>query len=474
MTFFVPDIIIDKKTDRRKKMDIKYKRKNVYKEADGNELKKIYDFAEGYKKFLNNSKTERDAAKEAKREAEAHGFKPFSFSEKLKAGDKRYFINREKNVFLISVGTEDVAKDGVRIMVAHVDSPRLDLKPNPMYEEAGLCYLKTHYYGGIKKYQWTAIPLALHGVVMLRGGEKKSICVGEDDNDPIFYITDILPHLGAEQGAKPLSKAIDGESLNAVIGGLPAVDDEEEKECVKTAVLKLLNKKYGITEIDFQCSELCFVPAGKARDVGFDGALISAYGHDDKVCAYPEMKAIFDINSPHTVLSVFADKEEVGSNGNTGMQSKVICDVIDTIANSFGANPIEVRYNSKCISADVTAGFDPAYSSVFEKRNTTKVSCGAAISKYTGARGKSSSNDASAEYMGFIRDILEDNGVFWQTGELGAVDAGGGGTVAMYIANLGIETVDVGVPVLSMHAPYELISKADVYSLYKACCAFIK
>lgn len=455
-------------------MELKYERKNVYKQADGTELKKIYDFAEGYKKFLDNSKTERDAAVEAKKEAEAHGFKPFSFSEKLKAGDKRYFINREKNVFLISVGTEDVSKDGVRIMVAHVDSPRLDLKPNPMYEEAGLCYLKTHYYGGIKKYQWTALPLALHGVVMLRGGEKKSIVVGEDENDPIFYITDILPHLGAEQAAKTLGKAIDAESLNAVIGGLPAVGDEEEKECVKAAVLKLLNKKYGITEIDFQCSELCFVPAGKARDVGFDGALIAAYGHDDKVCAYPEMKAIFDIDSPHTVLSVFADKEEVGSSGNTGMQSKVICDVIDTIAHSFGANPIEVRYNSKCISADVTAAFDPAYSSVFEKRNTTVASCGAAISKYTGSRGKSSSNDASAEYMGFIRDILEDNGVFWQTGELGAVDAGGGGTVAMYIANLGIETVDVGVPVLSMHAPYELISKADVYALYKACCAFIK
>ena len=455
-------------------MELKYERKNVYKQADGTELKKIYDFAEGYKKFLDNSKTERDAAAEAKREAEAHGFKPFSFSEKLKAGDKRYFINREKNVFLISVGTEDVSKDGVRIMVAHVDSPRLDLKPNPMYEEAGLCYLKTHYYGGIKKYQWTALPLALHGVVMLRGGEKKSIVVGEDENDPIFYITDILPHLGAEQAAKTLGKAIDAESLNAVIGGLPAVGDEEEKECVKAAVLKLLNKKYGITEIDFQCSELCFVPAGKARDVGFDGALIAAYGHDDKVCAYPEMKAIFDIDSPHTVLSVFADKEEVGSSGNTGMQSKVICDVIDTIAHSLGANPIEVRYNSKCISADVTAAFDPAYSSVFEKRNTTVASCGAAISKYTGSRGKSSSNDASAEYMGIIRDILEDNGVFWQTGELGAVDAGGGGTVAMYIANLGIETVDVGVPVLSMHAPYELISKADVYALYKACCAFIK
>ena len=455
-------------------MDLKYKRKNVYKEADGNELKQIYDFAEGYKKFLDTSKTERAASETAKKLAEEKGFKPFSFSEKLKAGDKRYFLNRGKNIFLISVGKEDVAKDGVRIMVAHVDSPRLDLKPNPMYEEAGLCYFKTHYYGGIKKYQWTALPLALHGVVMLRGGEKREVCVGEDENDPIFYVTDLLPHLGGEQSQKTLGKAIDGESLNAVIGGLPAVDDEEEKECVKAAVLKLLNKKYGITEIDFQCSELCFVPAGKARDVGFDGALISAYGHDDKVCAYPEMKAVFDYDSPHTVLAVFADKEEVGSDGTTGMQSKVISDVIETIAASFGANPIEVRYNSKCISADVTAGFDPAYSSVFEKRNTTFVSCGAAVSKYTGARGKSGTNDAPAEFMGYLRDIFEENGVIWQTGELGAVDAGGGGTVAKFIGNLGIDTVDVGVPVLSMHAPYELISKADVYSLYKACLAFIK
>lgn len=455
-------------------MDLKYTRKNVFKEADGKELENIYDFAEGYKAFLDNSKTERDAAVTAKKLAEEKGFKPFSFSEKLKAGDKRYFINRHKNVFLISVGEKDVAKDGVRIMVAHVDSPRLDLKPNPMFEDSGLCYLKTHYYGGIKKYQWTAMPLALHGVVMLRGGERKEICVGEDEGDPVFYITDILPHLGAEQAAKPLSKAIDGESLNAVIGGLPSVDEEEEKEAVKSAVLNLLNKKYGLTEVDLQCSELCFVPAGKARDVGFDRALISAYGHDDKVCAYPEMKAIFDYNSPHTVVAVFADKEEVGSDGTTGMQSKVISDVIETIAASFGVNPIEVRYNSKCISADVTAGYDPAYASAFEKRNTTFVHCGAAVSKYTGARGKSSTNDADAEYMGWLRDIFEDNGVYWQTGELGAVDIGGGGTVAKFIANLGIDTVDVGVPVLSMHAPYELISKADVYSLYKACLAFIK
>ncbi len=455
-------------------MELKYTRKNVYKEADGKELEKIYKFAEGYKTFLDSSKTERDASETARKLAEANGFKPFSFSEKLKAGDKRYFVNRGKNIFLVKVGKKDVAKDGIRIMVAHVDSPRLDLKPNPVFEDAGLCYLKTHYYGGIKKYQWTSIPLALHGVVMLRGGKKKEICVGEDENDPIFYITDLLPHLSQEQSQKPLAKAIEGESLNAVIGGLPSVGEEKDEESVKTAVLNLLNKKYGITEVDFQCSELCFVPAGKARDVGFDGALISAYGHDDKVCAYPEMQAIFDSDSDRTVVAVFADKEEVGSNGTTGMQSKVISDVIETIANSFGANPIEVRYNSKCISADVTAGYDPAYSSAFEKRNTTFISCGAAVSKYTGARGKSNSSDASAEYMGFIRDIFEDNGVIWQTGELGAIDMGGGGTVAMYIANLGIDTVDVGVPVLSMHAPYELISKADVYSLYKACLAFCK
>ena len=456
-------------------MDLKYTRKNVYKEADGKKLEEIYDFAEGYKKFLDSSKTERDAAVTAKRLAEEQGFKPFSFSEKLKAGDKRYFINRYKTVFLIRVGKEDVAKDGVRIMVAHVDSPRLDLKPNPLYEDSGLCYLKTHYYGGIKKYQWTAIPLALHGVVMLRGGERREVCVGEDEEDPVFYITDLLPHLDREPN-KPIEKAISGESLNAVVGGLPAVDEdgEEDKEAVKTAILKLLNQKYGITEIDFQCSELCFVPAGKARDVGFDRTLISAYGHDDKVCAYPEMRAIFDYDSPHTMIAVFADKEEVGSDGTTGMQSKVISDVIDTIANSFGKNPIEVRFNSKCISADVTAAYDPAYSSVYEKRNTTYINCGAAVSKYTGARGKSSTNDAPAEFMGFIRDIFEDNGVYWQVGELGAIDVGGGGTVAKYIANLGIDTVDVGVPVLSMHAPYELISKADVYALYQACLAFCK
>ncbi len=462
-------------------MDLKYKRKNIYEEADQAKLDAIYEFAEDYKAFLNVSKTERGASAEAARRAEAAGFKPFSFGEKLKAGDKRYFVNRGKNIFLIRVGTEDVAKDGVRIMVAHVDSPRLDLKPNPMYEKDGLCYLKTHYYGGIKKYQWTTIPMALQGVIMLPGGEKKEINIGDEEGDPVFYITDLLPHLSGEQNSKPTSKAIEGEALNAVVGALPLKEDttdegSEDKKGgkVKDAVLKLLNEKYGMTEVDFQCSELCLVPAGKARDIGFDRALIFAYGHDDKVCAYPEMRAVLDYDSPHTVMAVFADKEETGSEGTTGMQSKVINDVIDTIAASFGANPIEVRYHSKCISADVTSGYDPTFSSVFESRNTAYVSCGAAVSKYTGARGKSSTNDAPAEYMGFIRDIFDASGVIWQTGEIGAIDQGGGGTVAMYIANLGIDTVDIGVPVLSMHAPYELISKADVYSLYEACVAFCK
>ncbi len=456
-------------------MDFNYERKNVYKEADGKELEAIYDYAEGYKKFLNASKTERDAAKTAEKMALERGYTPFSFDEKLKAGDKRYFINRNKNVFLIKVGTEDIAENGVRIMVAHVDSPRLDLKPNPMYEDSGLCYFKTHYYGGIKKYQWTALPLALHGVVMLRGGERVEVCVGEDEDDPVFYITDILPHLASEQASKPVSKAVSGESLNAVIGGLPSVGEEEEKEAVKAAVLRLLNKKYNMTEVDLQCSELCFVPAGKARDVGFDASLISAYGHDDKVCAYPEMCALFDSEqSPHTIIAIFSDKEEVGSDGATGAQSRVICDVIDTISASFGVNPVVVRYNSKCISADVTAGFDPEYASAYEKRNSCYIHCGAAVSKYTGSRGKSGTNDAGAEFTGWLRDVFEENGVIWQMGELGAIDVGGGGTVAKYFANLGVDTIDVGVPVLSMHAPYELISKADVYALYKACLAFCK
>lgn len=453
-------------------MNLEYERKNVNKQADKEFLTQINDFAEGYKTFLNNGKTEREASAYAARLATEQGYKPFSFSEKLKVGDKRYFINRGKNIFLIKVGSKNITENGIKIMAAHVDSPRLDLKPNPLYEDFGIAYLKTHYYGGIKKYQWTALPLALHGVVVPSGGKPVEVCVGEEQTDPVFYITDILPHLSQEQNVKPIASAISAESLNAVVGGVPQKD--EEKEGVKKAILKLLNEKYGITEVDFQCSELCFVPAGSARDVGFDRAFISAYGHDDKVCAYPEMKALFDSDTQDTVIAVFADKEEVGSDGVTGMQSKVISDVIETVAVSLGANPIEVRYNSKCVSADVTAGYDPNFAEVFEKRNSAYMFGGAAISKYTGARGKSSTNDASAETVSYFRDKFDEDGVIWQTGELGKIDLGGGGTVAKYIANLGIDTLDIGVPVLSMHAPFELIAKADVYEMYRAMLAFLK
>lgn len=451
-------------------MDYEYKRRNFYREADEKQLDAISGYAEGYKRFLFTSKTERGASATAEKLASEKGYRPYTFGDKIKAGDKLYFINRGKNIFLMRIGTNDIEKHGLKIMAAHVDSPRLDLKPNPLFEENGVAYLKTHYYGGIKKYQWTTIPLALHGVVMLPGGEKKTVCVGEDESDPIFYISDLLPHLSQEQNTKPLSTAITGESLNAIVAGIPEKGDEEK--AVKAAILKLLNAKYGITEVDFQASELTFVPAGKPRDVGFDRAFISAYGHDDKVCAYPEMTALFDCNSKDTIIAVFADKEETGSDGVTGMQSRVILDLIESVSRALGADPILVRYRSKCVSADVTAAYDPAYSDVYEKRNASYINCGASLTKYHGARGKSSTNDASAEMVAYLRDAFDKAGVIWQTGELGKIDIGGGGTVAKFIANLGIDTCDMGVPVLSMHAPYEVISKADLYSMHLAMVAF--
>ncbi len=451
-------------------MDYEYKRANFYKEADDKTLAEISRYAEEYKSFLFSSKTERGASATAEKLAKERGYKPYTFGDKIKAGDKLYFINRGKNIFLMRIGKNDISERGVKIMAAHVDSPRLDLKPNPLFEESGVAYFKTHYYGGIKKYQWTTIPLALHGVVALPGGEIKSVCVGEDEADPIFYITDLLPHLSQEQNAKPLATAISGENLNAIVAGVP--EKGEEEKAVKAAVLKLLHAKYGITEVDFQASELCFVPAGKPRDVGFDRAFISAYGHDDKVCAYPEMTALFECHSDDTIISVFADKEETGSDGVTGMQSHVILDLLDSVSRALGADPVLVRYHSKCVSADVTAAFDPAYSDVYEKRNASYINCGASLTKYHGARGKSSTNDASAEMVAYLRDAFDNAGVIWQTGELGKIDIGGGGTVAKFIANLGIDTCDMGVPVLSMHAPYEVISKADLYSMHLAMKAF--
>jgi len=362
----------------------------------------------------------------------------------------------------------------MKILGAHIDSPRLDIKQNPLYEDTELALMDTHYYGGVKKYQWTAIPLALHGVMVKADGEVVQVRIGEDDTDPVFYINDLLPHLGAKQMTEPLGTAFSGESLNILVGGLPYADDEVSDK-IKLTVLSILNEKYGVTEEDFLSAELSLVPAFKARDIGFDRALIGAYGHDDRVCSYPAVTALLDTpDTKHTVMVILADKEEIGSVGITGMQSDVLVDIIFEISTELGKDPILVRSKSMCLSADVTAAYDPNFADVYEKRNSAIISCGTCMSKFTGARGKSSTNDASAEYVGFIRRLFNENGIIWQTAELGKVDAGGGGTVAMYIANHNIDTVDLGVPVISMHAPYEVVSKADVYSTYKAFVAFIK
>ena len=456
--------------------ELAYKRTNVYEKADEKLMKAIFDYAEGYKTFLDEGKTEREVCTYVVAEAEKKGYKPFKFGMKLKAGDKVYYNNRGKNVYLMRIGKADVAKDGIRIIASHIDSPRIDLKQVPLYESENIVFGKTHYYGGLRKYQWATIPLALHGAVILKNGEKLEVRIGEDDNDPVFYISDLLPHLAAKQNARPLGEAIEGEGLNIWFGNIPYTAAENDKDkTVKENVLRILNEKYGLKEEDFLSAELSLVPAFKARDLGFDGALIAAYGHDDRVCSYPAYTALFDEPSDkHTMMVVLADKEEIGSEGTTGMQCAIFTDLIDAIASSFGASSAQVRANSKCLSADVNAGYDPNFRDVCEPLNSTYLSCGAGLTKFTGARGKGGSNDASAEFVGQVRKMFNDNGVIWQTGELGRVDVGGGGTVAKYIANMNIDTVDIGVPVISMHAPYEVISKADLYECYLAFRAFVK
>lgn len=450
-----------------------YTKKNYYETASEAERKEITAYAEGYKAFLDGGKTEREACALAVEMAKKKGFTPYTFGDKLKAGDKKYFVNREKSVVVFRVGTENLEEDGFRLIASHIDAPRIDIKQNPIYEDSGLCMLKTHYYGGIKKYQWTAIPLSLHGAVVLADGSKVTINVGEKPEDPVFYIDDLLPHLGAEQMSKTGGKIIEGEQLNVVVGGLPYAD-EDVSDKIKLGVLKILHDSYGIKEEDFLSAELSAVPAFPARDVGFDRAFVGAYGHDDRVCAYPALTAVLDNDSRHTVLAMLVDKEEIGSEGTTGMQCKVYEDLMEEIALALGANFRKVRAKSKCLSSDVTAAYDPSFASVYEKMNSAIVSCGTCMCKFTGARGKSGSNDASAEFIGEIRKAFQEEGVVWQAAEMGRVDAGGGGTVAMYLAKLNIDTVDLGVPVLSMHAPYELISKADLYSNYKAFLAFMK
>ncbi len=451
-------------------MDLTYKRQNIYAVADDAMLKVISEYAEGYKKYLDNGKTEREVVTESVAIVEKAGYKPYVLGDKINAGDKLYYNNRGKGLFILRAGNADVAKNGVRILVAHVDSPRIDLKQVPLYQRADMAYLKTHYYGGIKKYHWLTIPLALHGVVVLKDGSKVNITVGEDDGDPVFYITDLLPHLSQELNTKSIGDGFQAENLNILVGGIPVKG--EEKDAVKKGVLNILHEKYGMIEEDFLSAEIEAVPAAKARDIGFDRAFVGSYGHDDRVCAYPEITATLEADTDQTVLCILADKEEVGSDGNTGMQCILIRDILDEIAKSFNVNPSVLREHSQCLSADVTAGYDPAFASAFEEMNAGFVNHGVTMNKFTGSRGKSGSNDASAEYIGHLRQVFDKAGIIWQTGELGRVDLGGGGTVAKFIANNNIDTVDMGVPVLSMHAPYELISKADIYSAHLAFKAF--
>ncbi len=461
------------KTAKELKNELFYTKKNVYQLTDEANVKAAFDYAVGYKNYLDNAKTERESVSKAIEIAEKAGFKPYTLGQALKAGDKLYYNNRGKSLFVFTIGSESI-ENGIRISAAHVDSPRLDFKPCPVYEDSGMAFFKTHYYGGIKKYQWVTIPLAIHGVVTLKDGTNVEINIGEDENDPLFYINDILPHLGQNQAKKTLGEAIEGEQLNLLAATSP-YSNEDEGEAVKLNVLAILNEKYGITEADFLSAELSAVPADKARDIGLDRAAIGSYGHDDRVCAYPALTSVIDnADSVHTLMCVLADKEEIGSEGASGMQCCIFPDLIDEISKALGADSAVVRANSKCLSADVSAAYDPNFKDAFEKRNTPELSCGVVLIKYTGSRGKGGTNDASAEYIGWLRSVMEKDNVIWQTGELGRIDLGGGGTVAKFIANLNIDTVDLGVPVISMHAPYELISKVDLYETYKAFSAFCK
>jgi len=447
------------------------KPKNAYLRMEENEVEKVNSFSEDYKNYLNNGKTEREACLLAIKIAEENGFVPFDKNGSYKAGDRVYYNNRDKAVIFCVFGKKSVA-EGVKIAAAHIDSPRIDLKPNPLYEDSEMAFFKTHYYGGIKKYQWTAIPLALHGVVVKKDGEKVTVNIGEDDADPKFVITDLLPHLAREQMKRTLNEGIQGEELNILIGSRPFKDDEAS-ELVKLNVMQILNEKYGVIEEDFLSAELECVPAMKVCDIGLDRSLIGGYGHDDRVCAYPSLMAAVDCKEPEfTCLTVLTDKEETGSDGNTGLKSFYLPYFIADLARLAGVEAHDVLSKSECLSADVNAAFDPTFAGPFEKMNASFINRGIVVTKYTGSGGKGGTSDASAEFVGKVRKTFDDAGVIWQMGELGKVDAGGGGTVAKYVANLDIDVIDVGVPVLSMHAPFEVISKVDVYMAYKAFSAF--
>ena len=437
----------------------------------------IFNYCNGYIKFLNESKTEREIIKTAKRMAEEKGFKDINEFVSLTEGDKVYYINRDKSMYLAVIGENNI-QNGINVIGSHADSPRLDLKPNPLYEDTGLAYLKTHYYGGIKKYQWTTIPLAIHGVIVKSSGEKIEINIGEDEQDPIFTITDLLPHLASEQMERKLKEGIKGEDLNLLIGSIP-YNGEKISEAVKLNMLKILNDKYGITEEDFVSSEIELVPAFKARSMGLDNSMVAAYGQDDKVCVYTSLTSILNLEKPKTTaVCIISDKEEIGSMGNTGMESHVFDTFVSEILNKLGVNRPnlldQVFCNSKMLSADVDAAYDPIYAAAYEKNNAGYLGRGIGLNKYTGARGKSGASDANAEFVALIRRIFEENNVKYEFAELGRIDIGGGGTIAYILANKGMDVIDCGVPVLSMHAPYEVTSKFDIYETQKAYTAFWK
>lgn len=448
-------------------------RKNGYLTAKDDVTAAANDFCEGYKAFLDSAKTEREAVKTAVELAKKAGFKEFDVNGKIAAGDKLFINNRGKAAAFIVVGSDDI-ENGATVTAAHIDSPRLDLKPNPLYEDTELALFKTHYYGGIRKYQWTAIPLSLHGVFAKKDGSVIEVNIGEDENDPVFIVNDLLPHLAGEQSKRTLSQGIKGEELNILIGSKPFKDDSES-ELVKLSILNILYDKYGITEDDFLSAELEAVPAFKAKDVGFDRSMIGAYGHDDRVCAYPALMAILNANNlKKTAIVVLADKEETGSDGNTGLKSDFLAHIMDDLCRMSGKSTTLALRRSVCLSADVNAATDPTFKDVMEPKNASYINYGVVITKYTGSGGKGGTSDASAEYVGRVRAMLDKNNIVWQIGELGKVDAGGGGTVAKYVANLGLDVVDLGVPVLSMHAPYETVSKLDVYMAYLTMSAFHK
>ena len=451
------------------------KKDNGWETLDSNQKEEVFDLSKKYMDFLNVAKTEREFIKHARKLANENGYKDIMEFDTLKPGDKIYFVNREKSMYLAIIGEKSI-EEGLHIIGSHVDSPRLDLKPNPLYEDTGLAYFKTHYYGGIKKYQWTTIPLSIHGVIVKANGEKIEVNIGEDEEEPIFTITDLLPHLAQEQMEKKLKNGVDGEDLNLLIGSIP-YSSSKISEKVKLNILNILNQKYGITEADLTSSEIELVPAFKARSLGFDGSMVAAYGQDDKVCAYTSLHAMMELeNVKNTAVCILSDKEEIGSMGNTGMESHMFDFFISEILNKLGVNRPnlldKVFCFSKMLSSDVDAGFDPIYASVSDKHNAGFLGKGISLNKYTGARGKSGASDANAEYVAWVRNILERNDIKYQIAELGKVDIGGGGTIAYILANKGADVIDCGVPVLSMHAPYEVTSKYDIYSAYKTYKTF--